>query len=358
MAAGRRLDRRGAAPAELSMVPEGAAADEGPVHLPVLADELVELLARVHGEGLDGWVVDGTVGAGGHAARVLERFPRARLLGSDQDPEILEVARACLAPFGERVELVHGRISGLCREVRKRRLDAPLAWVLDLGASSLQLDRAERGFSFQLDGPLDMRMDPARDRTAADVVNDWDELDLADLLFYEGGEPRARQIARAICDSRRRAPFRRTGALADLVVRTVGRSGRLHPATRTFQALRRAVNEEGDELLAGLAAAELCLAGGGVLAVIAFHSGEDGEVKRFLQTGEREGRWNVLSKKPVRPQREEERRNVRARSARLRGAVRTREADPVRGATRDASARTLAGRPDDEGSGDERGGPA
>jgi 16S rRNA (cytosine1402-N4)-methyltransferase len=275
------------------------------------------------------------------------------------DEAALEASARQLQPFGDRVELEHCRFSGLARRLRKLRHGRAGGWLMDLGASSLQLDRPERGFSFQFDGPLDMRMDPSRERTAADIVNQWDETDLADLFFYEGGERRSRQLAQAIVEARRRAPFLRTGGLADLVERVTGQGGRLHAATKVFQALRRAVNEEGDEQRAGLEAAESWLADGGVLAVISFHSGEDGVVKRFFQAGVQEGRWRLLTKKPVRPDHAEERRNARARSARLRAGVRVREADPVRGATQDATARTLAERPPvDGGTGDEKGGEA
>ena len=172
--------------------------------------------------------------------------------------------------------------------------------LLDLGASSLQLDTPERGFSFSADAPLDMRMDPDRPRTAADIVNRWDEDDLADLFFHEGGETRSRRVAAAIVEARRRAPLLRTLALADLIERTLGRA-KLHPATRVFQALRRAVNEEGEELGAGLAVARDWLVDGGRLAVISFHSGEDAVVKRFLSEGAAEGEWRLAGRKPLRP---------------------------------------------------------
>lgn len=298
------------------------------VHVPVLAEEVVALLGGSGDETEPrGWIVDATLGAGGHSATLLERFPGVRVLGTDQDPEILDVARERLEPFQDRVRLERARISELSRLLRKLRLPRPLGFLMDLGASSLQLDRADRGFSFRADGPLDMRMDPARDRTAAEVINTWDEVDLADLFEHEGGESpaAARRIAAEVAASRRRAPFRRTAALADLVARASGRhGGKIHPATRVFQALRRVVNEEGDELLAGLAAAEWWLADGGVLAVISFHSGEDAVVKRFLREGERGGHWSTLTRKPVQAQHREVRRNPRSRSARLRGAVRTR----------------------------------
>jgi 16S rRNA (cytosine1402-N4)-methyltransferase len=296
------------------------------VHIPVLADEVAALLGGSGGnQRPDGWIVDATLGAGGHSAALLERFPGVRVLGTDQDPEILDVARERLEPFQDRVRLERSRISDLSRLLRKLRLERPCGFLMDLGVSSLQLDSPERGFSFQVDGPLDMRMDPGRERSAADIVNTWDEGDLADLFYHEGGEGRSRRIAAEIVRYRRRVAFKRTGALADLVAHVYGRSGgRTHPATKVFQALRRAVNHEGEELLAGLKAAEWWLADGGVLAVIAFHSGEDAVLKRFLKQGEASGNWEILTRKPVRAAHAEARRNPRARSAVLRGAVRRR----------------------------------
>lgn len=299
---------------------------EAQVHAPVLPQEVLSYLTGDAAERtlLEGWVLDGTVGAGGHAELVLGACPGVRLLGIDQDPEILEIARARLSPFGERVRLRHARASSAAQVVEEEALPAPIGMLLDLGVSSLQLDRPERGFSFQEDGPLDMRMDPTRARTAADIVNHWDEADLADLFFHEGGDSRARRIARAIVEARRRQPFQRTGALADLIAKSAPSAGKIHPATRVFQALRRAVNEEGEELIAALAAAETLLAEGGRLVVIAFHSGEDGVVKRFLSRGAREGRWRLLTKKPLSAGRAEVRANRRSRSALLRAAVRER----------------------------------
>lgn len=306
------------------------ASSDGPVHVPVLAEEVARLLGGGRAaEELDGLLVDVTLGAGGHSALLLGRFPRLRLLGVDQDPEILSIARERLGPFQDRVRTEHARMSeldALLAEIGER----PLAILMDLGASSLQLDRPERGFSFAWDGPLDMRMDPRRTRTAADIVNRWDESDLADLFFHEGGERGARKVARAIVEARRRTPFRRTRGLSEVVAISLGRpggaapgggrKGAIHPATRVFQALRRAVNEEAEELEAGLRAAEEHLAPAGRLLAISFHSGEDGVVKRFLADGARRGGWSVLTKRPVEASHKEVRTNPRARSAKLRVA--------------------------------------
>lgn len=296
-----------------------------PVHRSVLLREVALHLGGASPDTLEGWIVDGTLGAGGHAAALLEACPRARLIGVDQDPEILAHARARLDPFGKRARLRHARASALDTVLHEEGVGRVVAFLLDLGASSLQLDSASRGFSFAEDAPLDMRMDLDRARTAADIVNRWDEADLADLFFHEGGETRSRRVARAIVEARRRAPILRTLVLADLVERSLGGArAKLHPATRVFQALRRAVNEEGEELRHALAIAERWLVDGGRLAVISFHSGEDGEVKRFLRAGAREGRWALEPKKPLRASPEEVRENRRARSAALRLARRTR----------------------------------
>jgi len=298
----------------------------GGVHVPVLAEETLRALCGGEDPAtLEGWFVDGTTGAGGHSEMLLERCPRLRLLCIDQDPQALRLAGERLAPHGDRVRLRRARHSELCRVIRKERVGRLRGALFDLGVCSLHLDRAERGFSFSEDGPLDMRMDPSRERNAADIVNHWDESDLADLFYYEGDETHSRSIARAIVASRRRTPFLRTAALADLVAQTLGGAGaKIHPATRTFQALRRAVNEEGDELLAALQTAEHWLDDSGVLAVISFHSGEDRVVKRFLQSGARAGRWTLQAKKPIVAGTDEVRRNRRARSAKLRAAGRRR----------------------------------
>ncbi len=302
------------------------ARDQQRVHVPVLVSEVVTAF-RDRGNDLEGWIVDGTVGAGGHARALLHAFPRARLLGVDQDPEILVHARQELEPFGSRVRLLHGRISRLFALASAVGADPVTGVLYDLGASSLHFDRAERGFSFSADGPLDMRMDPTRTRTAASIVNQWDEADLADLFYYEGGERSSRKIAHAIVSARRRAPFLRTLALAEVVTSAAGARGKVHPATRVFQALRRAVNEEGDELARGLSIAERLLSDGGRLVVLTFHSGEDGVVKRYLTERAREGSWLLENKKPLGPGAGERRSNPRARSALLRCAVRVRTAE-------------------------------
>lgn len=298
---------------------------EAPRHVPVLAREVVELFRALPAELQSGWIVDGTLGLGGHTELLLQSLPAVRVLGFDQDEDALAIARARLEPFGSRVRLERARMSELVERVPAANVEPIAGFLFDVGVSSLQLDAGERGFSFQNDGPLDMRMDRRRERDAASIVNTWDESDLADLFYYEGEETKARVVARVIVEARRRAPFRRTLPLADLIANAIGRGAnpKIHPATRVFQALRRAVNEEGDELLEGLSAAEQRLAAGGRLVVISFHSLEDAEVKARLLEGAARGLWNVLTKKPVGPERDEVRSNPRSRSARLRAAERT-----------------------------------
>ena len=277
-------------------------------HVSVLVEEVLDAFgtpsesARAEApRTLVGDVVDATTGAGGHARALLSTFPNIRVIAVDRDEAALSLARAELAEFGTRAEFARGRhseLEELCEQVGVRRL---VGVLFDLGVSSMQLDRAERGFSFTADGPLDMRMGSDERRTAADIVN---------------------RIAKAIVEASRRGPFQRTLALADVIERAVGGSGRVHAATKAFQALRRAVNQEGEELRRALLWAEAALAPGGRLVCLTFHSGEDGDVKRFLQAGVKEGRWDLWNRRPLEPQRAEVRRNPRARSARMRAAIR------------------------------------
>ncbi len=286
-------------------------------HVPVLLAEVLELLAVRPG----GLWVDGTVGLGGHAAAVLRATaPDGRLLGLDRDTETLERARVALRPFGERARLEPGDYREIPVRLAGERADGVL---LDLGISSAQLDDPERGLSFQADGPLDMRMDRRDGETAADVVNHLPEKELADLIYAYGDERASRRIARAIVRAREHSPIRTTAELADIVRRASPRSGRrgLHPATRTFQALRIHVNRELEGLGDALAEIAGCLAPAARMAVIAFHSLEDREVKTTFRGLSREG-YTLLTKKPVRPSEAETRSNPRARSARLRALAR------------------------------------
>ncbi|WP_111537339.1 16S rRNA (cytosine(1402)-N(4))-methyltransferase RsmH [Palleronia aestuarii] len=300
----------------------------GPPHIPVLLDPILERCAPVSGT----WI-DGTFGAGGYAKGLLAAGAD-QVIGIDRDPSVLAEAANWAAEYGTALRLVEETFSALDTQA-----DKPVAGVvLDLGVSSMQLDRPERGFSFLRDGPLDMRMGTG-DLTAARLVGEADEAVLADILYHFGEERAARRIARAIVAERSKAPLDTTAALAALVERVLPRPkpGQSHPATRAFQALRIAVNDEFGQLVAGLEAAERALAPGGHLAVVSFHSLEDRVVKRFLQQrsgaggaanryapalAEEEPRFDRVSK-GIAADAAERDRNPRARSARLRIARRT-----------------------------------
>jgi 16S rRNA (cytosine1402-N4)-methyltransferase len=292
-------------------------------HEPVLLAESLELLAVRPG----GLYVDGTLGLGGHAEEILRRSaPDGRLVAFDRDAETLERARETLAPYGERARLVHADFREAPERLGTARPDGVL---LDLGVSSVQLDSAERGFSFQQDGPLDMRMDRTHGETAEEVVNRAREKDLADLIYRWGEEPKSRRIAAAIVEARRQGRIRTTGQLAAIVRRAAGRARRpgLDPATLTFQALRIHVNRELEGLGDTLRALAASLAPGGRMAVIAFHSLEDREVKQaFRGLATKQGPFALLTKKPIVATDDETRRNPRARSAKLRGLLRAGEA--------------------------------
>ena len=298
-------------------------------HEPVLLAEALAMLAVRPG----GRYVDGTVGLGGHAAAILEAgAPDAMLVAFDRDAETMAGTRESLAAYGDRVRFVHADFREIPVHLGEARADGIL---LDLGLSSVQLDTAERGFSFQADGPLDMRMDRSAGETAADVVNEMDEQGLADVIYRFGEDRASRRIARAIVSARRQGPLATTAALAQVVRRSAGRPRHrgFDPATRTFQALRIYVNRELDGLADALRALAAALAPGGRLAVIAFHSLEDREVKHTFralaaESAERTGDavFTVMTKKPVRPGPAEEARNPRARSARLRGLGRSEAA--------------------------------
>ena len=292
----------------------GEQRERGLEHEPVMVDEVVRLL------GGRGTVVDMTVGAGGHAQALLESGV-ARVVGLDRDPEAIRIAAARLARFGDRFAAVRTRFSDM---PAVNRVDGVL---YDLGVSAMQLERSERGFSYRRDGPLDMRMGGRGEEgteSAMELVNSGTEEELARVLFDYGEERRARRVAAAIARARARSPIRTTDELARVVAGAVGRRrGGPHPARRTFQALRIAVNRELEELAASLPRAVGLLTPGGRVVAIAYHSLEDRIVKRFLIE---EPRLTVLTKKPLRPSPEEVARNPRARSARLRAAERIREA--------------------------------
>ena len=247
-------------------------------HQPVLYNEIIHALHPFS----PGLYVDGTVGAGGHAWGILDACkPEGRLLGLDLDPQALEIANQRLSVFNPRVTLVQASYTTLLEQIHRLGWTQVNGIVLDLGVSSIQLDRPERGFSFLNDGPLDMRFGPEQPNSAEDLVNTLPEADLADLIWRYGEEPQSRRIARAIIASR---PLHTTHELAEVVSQaTGGRRGRIHPATRTFQALRIAVNEELQTIETVLPLAIEALVPGGRLAVITFHSLEDRIVKQFIR---------------------------------------------------------------------------
>jgi 16S rRNA (cytosine1402-N4)-methyltransferase len=277
-------------------------------------DEVAFLLRPRH----EGWVIDGTVGMGGHAEALLERSgPEVRLLGLDTDPAAVRRAGARLARFGDRVRLVHASFADLGDVAAAHGVAEARAVLLDLGVSSVQLEASGRGFSFQLDEPLDMRLDPTRGATAAALLNRLPEADLARILHEYGEERFARRIARSIAHRR---PLATTGDLVAAVRAAVPRTAwprRLHVATRTFQAMRMAVNDEPGALRRALEAGPPLLAPGGRLGVIAFHSGEDRIVKQTFRRLEAAG-FAALEPSPLEPGDDEVRANPRARSAKLR----------------------------------------
>ncbi len=301
--------------------PSGSDGAEG--HVPVLFREALELLSPAPGEVF----LDGTAGAGGHAAGIAERVgPGGLLVCADADPRMLAIAAEALRgfPWVRPVRSDFAELDRLREEAGGRPFDGIL---LDLGLSSVQLSDAERGFSLRADGPLDMRRDPgAGGPDAREILARATERELADLFYRFGEERFSRRIARRIVEERNREPIARTGRLARLVESAIPRKAwprRIHPATRVFQALRIAVNRELDSLAAFLERFPAHLAPGGRVAVISFHSLEDRMVKQAFRTLRQEGRFEPLTRKPVVPGREEVERNPRAASARLRAARRS-----------------------------------
>jgi 16S rRNA (cytosine1402-N4)-methyltransferase len=312
-------------------IPERGGRGSG--HVPVLLKEAIEFLAVKRG----GTYIDATVGLGGHSYEIAKRLGApGHLIGLDKDPAALDIARQKLvggrtsSVVGEdsqselsdwpSVTLIHGSFAELANSQRPKTIDGILA---DIGVSSLQLNDPARGFSFQAEGPLDMRMNPQAERTAEQVVNQMDEVTLANLIYEFGEERRSRRIARAICRSR---PIRTTAELAAVVsaaARPMNQAERrIHPATKTFQALRIFVNDELKDLQELLKAAPRILKPGGRLVIISFHSLEDRIAKDALRDGVKQGHYRLLTKKPVTATDEEIDRNPRSRSAKLRAAER------------------------------------
>jgi len=299
----------------------------GASHQPVLYHEIIHALQPKNA----GHYVDGTLGAGGHACGILEAStPEGRLLGLDVDPQALALARENLAPYGQRARLLQASYDSLTEMLRKIGWDKVDGILLDLGLSSMQLDTPERGFSFQQDAPLDMRFDPASPTSAANLVNSLPQDELADLIYRYGEERASRRIAQAIVKAR---PLRTTRQLAAVIEAVLPRKGHIHPATKTFQALRIAVNEELDRVENVLPQAVAALKSGGRLAIISFHSLEDRIVKEYFRRESRDcicpprqpvctcghkAKLKEITRKPIIPGEAEIAANPRSRSAKLR----------------------------------------
>jgi len=307
-------------------------------HVPVMLPEVLQALKPADG----GTYADGTLGAGGYTRAILDAA-NCNVVAIDRDRTAIDSASAWRSQYGKRLILVHGRFGDARALVTQVGFDQLDGFVLDIGVSSMQIDQAERGFSFRFDGPLDMRMDGSEGETAADIVNGREEKDLADLIYLYGQERHSRRVARAVVRAREENKINRTLQLADIVRGAIpgGKKSPIDPATRTFQALRIAVNDELGELKRALVAAEQLLRAGGRLVVVTFHSLEDGIVKHFMQ--ERAGRksggsrhlpgaahttgpdptFTLPSSKAVAASEAEAAANPRARSAKMRVAVRT-----------------------------------
>ena len=295
-------------------------------HVSVLLNETLDELTIKPG----GRYIDGTVGGGGHSEAILASAPDVELLGLDADPAALERAALRLQPFGSRVKLVNANFAQLSAVARAQGFDQVDGIVLDLGLSSDQLSDPNRGFGFIAGGPLDMRFDQTRGQAAADLINSLDQDDLADLIYRYGEEPASRKIARSIVAAR---PIHTADQLAEVIEKALGRRGRIHPATLTFQALRIAVNDELGSLMSALPQAIELLHSGGRLAVISFHSLEDRIVKEYFRSASRErtaqpddrpdqivrpATLKLITRKPIVPGDDEVAANSRARSAKLR----------------------------------------
>jgi 16S rRNA (cytosine1402-N4)-methyltransferase len=315
----------------------GAAA----THVPVLADRIIQLLSPALAE--PGAIyVDGTLGLGGHAEAVLNACPQARLIGIDRDPQALSLAGDRLAPFGDRVQLFHATYHELAEVLDEAEVRSVQAILLDLGLSSLQIDSVDRGFAYATDAPLDMRMNPEQDFTAAVIINTWPARDLARALRVHGEERFASRIAEAIVAARSEELFVSSARLVSVIAEAIPVAARHtggHPAKRTFQALRIVVNAELESLAGVLPAALAALAPAGRLAVLAYHSGEDRLVKRSFAVAARdhvpagvpavpvgyEAKFHLLTRGAERPSAEETALNPRAASARLRVITRNQE---------------------------------
>lgn len=303
-------------------------------HLPVLLQPTIDLLAQTPGTRF----VDATLGAGGHAEAILSRRPDISLLGLDRDPQAIAAASQRLAPFGNRFHAVHTNFSQLTDAIHQHGWDCADAVLMDIGVSSPQIDDPARGFSFRFDGPLDMRMNPDDPQTAADLLNTASESELADIFYNYGEERKSRQVAAAVVRHRQTTPWKNTAEFAELLEHIVGRAHQhgLPPATRCFQALRIAVNDELGELQRTLNQAVNAITVGGRLVVISFHSLEDRQVKQFFKeqaatcvcppglpvcTCHKIQTIDILTRKPIVATDEEIQANPRSSCAKLRAAT-------------------------------------
>ena len=306
---------------------------ESDFHVPILLDEIVSVLEPAPGK----LILDGTVGGGGHALALLARG--ASIIACDQDPDALAAAAKRLDRYKDRMRWIESNFAALSDRLREMNVTELDGVLLDLGVSSYQLDTASRGFSFQMNGPLDMRMNPHVGRTAADIINTASEAELADIFHTFGEERAARRIAARLIKERARTPIRTTKSLATIVESVVPRRGPKHPATRVFQALRIAVNNEVEVLKTALQTLSVFVKIGGRMAIITFHSLEDRIVKNYFREVTQEWidrpewpaprknpAWNfrLITSRPIEPNREEIDRNPRARSAKLRVIERIR----------------------------------
>ncbi len=282
-------------------------------HVPVLLHEVLNIFEGSHLKVF----FEGTVGAGGHAKAILEAHPEIEIyFACDRDPKALALAKTNLADFEKKIRFIYGPFADLESYLDEAGVSSMDGFLIDIGVSSMQFDEGERGFSFRMDAPLDMRMDPNSSLTAETIINEYPEEKLANLFYEYGEEFRSRAAARAIVEKRRKRRIRTTQELVE-IVEPVLRRGKIHPATKIFQALRIAVNDELGQLKAGLKAAIHKLSLDGRLAVISFHSLEDRIVKFALKEAEN---LEIITKKPLTATREEIRKNPRSRSAKLRGA--------------------------------------
>jgi len=294
---------------------ERAQISDGPQHYPVLLKESLEYLAIRP----DGVYLDATAGLGGHTGAIARTLESGFVIACDRDAESLKLAEANTAAWRSRIRFFHGAFSKLAEALQRNGLVAVDGMIADLGVSRYQLNSSERGFSLMEDGPLDMRMDRSQTLTAADLVNELPEKALADMIYQLGEERRSRRISRAIVRAR---PIRSTGHLARVIEEAVPRTGRIHPGTQTFMALRIKVNSELEELDELLRIAPNCLKPGGRFVVLTFMSTEDRKVKHAFQALARDGRGRILTKHVIKPAREEVLANAASRSAKLRAIER------------------------------------